>query len=106
MTKEEWKSKTNSIGKEKAVELFNSNWWVGKTHKEIAVFQMFTPELCCPFDVFHEAVEKSLNRPVFTHEFGINPHGIASELMEGKPAPTFDEILSLIPSIKRVLVAV
>jgi hypothetical protein len=61
----------NSIGKENAIELYESKWWEGLSHREIAGVQLFVTELCCPFDVFHEAVEKSLGRPVFTHEFGM-----------------------------------
>jgi hypothetical protein len=33
-----------------------------------------------PFDVFHEAVEKTIGRPVFTHEFGVNANGIRAEI--------------------------
>ena len=73
-----------SIGKEKAIELYNSNWWEGLSHREIAEFQLFTAELSCPFDVFHEAVEKSLGRPVFTHEFGLNYDGICKEFLGEK----------------------
>jgi hypothetical protein len=60
-------SPTNSIGKENAIELYHSNWWEGLSYREIAGVQLFTTELCCPFDVFHEAVEKSLGR--LTKEF-------------------------------------
>ena len=69
-----------SIGKEKAIKLSLTEWWKEKSYREIAEFQLFTAELCCPFDVFHEAVEKSLGRPVFTHEFGLNYDGICKEL--------------------------
>lgn len=47
-----------SIGKEKAIELYNSQWWVGKSHRELAKFQLFTEELSMPFPIFHEALEK------------------------------------------------
>lgn len=55
--------------KEEAVKLYNSNWWEGKSKDEIAEFQIHEPKLCCPFEVFHEAVEAWLGRPVWTHEF-------------------------------------
>ena len=67
------------------------------------MFQMFTPRLCMPFDVFQEAVEKTLGRPVFTHEFAYS--GIKDELLGNKVVPTFDEIVNLIPTDKKVIVA-
>jgi hypothetical protein len=97
-------SPKNSIGKEKAIQLYNSNWWEGLSYREIAEFQLFTTELCCPFDVFHEAVEKSLGRPVFTHEFGLNYQGICKEFLGEKESPTMDEILNLIPQENLIVI--
>lgn len=93
-----------SIGREKAIALYESRWWEQCSHRDIAKFQLHTQELCCPFDVFHESVEKSLGRPVFTHEFGLNWDGLVSELLGEKDALTIDEIISLIPEEKRVIV--
>jgi len=75
-----------SIGKDKAIELAATNWWKFCSHREIAEFQLFTKELACPFAVFHEAVEKSLGRPVWTHEFGMNYEGICKEFLCEKEA--------------------
>jgi hypothetical protein len=61
----------SDLTKAKALELFESNWWEFASHREIAQFQLHEDRLCRPFDVFHEAVEKTLGRPVFTHEFAI-----------------------------------
>ena len=61
---------TRSIGKPIAIALYNSKWWEGCPPEMIAFFQLFTEELCCPFDVFHSAVESLLERGVLTHEFG------------------------------------
>lgn len=91
----------HSIGKEKAIALANSGWWKDTPHREIAEFQLMTAELCVPFGVFHEAVEKSLGRPVWTHEFALNYEGIMQEFLGQRPAPTFDEILNLIPEEAR-----
>lgn len=74
------------------------------TLRERALFQMNTPRLCMPFDVFHEAVEHALGRPVFTHEFGLNYKGLLAEMNGEKVAPTFEEICALIPAEKRLLV--
>ncbi len=57
-----------------------------------------------PFGVFHEAVEKALGRPVFTHEFA-NPDALKSELMGYRPPPSIQEIIEMIPSDKRILIS-
>lgn len=97
------KPQRQSIGRERAIALAESNWWAGKTHRQIAKFQLFTDELCCPFEVFHEAVEKSLGRPVFTHELGMNFDGIVQEFLDERDAPTLQEIIELIPEEKRIV---
>jgi len=94
----------NSIGKENAIELGHSNWWKHLSYREIAGVQLFITELCCPFDVFHEAVEKSLGRPVHTHEFGLNYGGICKEFLGEKEPPTMNEILHMIPQEKLIVV--
>lgn len=96
--------KRQSIGKEKAKELASTNWWELCSHREIAEFQLFTKELVCPFEVFHKAVEESLNRPVWTHEFGLNYEGICKEFLGERTAPTMREIIDLIPEEKRLIV--
>jgi hypothetical protein len=98
------KYERQSIGKEKAIALAESGWWKEKTPREIATFQMFTEELAMNFGDFHEALEKTLGRPVWTHELALNWNGIAAELMGDKPSPTMAEILNLIPEEKRILV--
>lgn len=95
-----------SIDKESAIALSESKWWLGKTSREIAGFQLHVNELCCPFDVFHEAIEKSLGRPVWTHEFGLNYEGIVREFQGEIPAPSIDEIINLIPEEKRIIIKV
>lgn len=72
-------------------------------HRQIAEFQIEQDRLCMPFSVFHEAIEKTLGRPVYTHEF-VNSEGLRKELYGEKPAPTFEEILDLIPKDKHVLI--
>jgi len=95
-----------SIGRKAAIALAESKWWEGKSNRDIAEFQFLTRELCMPFGVFHEALEKTLGRPVFTHELGDNAKGIEGELFDGKPAPSFQEILELIPGDKRIVIQV
>jgi hypothetical protein len=87
-----------------AIELAESGFWEGLTYRERAGFQLFEERLCMPFDVFHEAIEQALGRPVFTHEFGLNVEGLRAEFLGEAPPPTFQEIVELIPEEKRVLV--
>jgi len=90
--------------REEAISLSESKFWEGMTLRERAVFQINEPLLCMPFDVFHEAVEKTIGRPVFTHEFGLNYEGIKNEIMNGAPPPTMEEIINMIPEEKRAIV--
>ena len=90
----------NSIGREQAIQLYETEWWTGKSYREIAFCQLFTAELMCPFDVFHDAVEKSLGRPVFTHEFGLNYDSLCEEFLGEKSSPSLQEVLNLIPESK------
>ncbi len=91
------------ITKQQAIDLVASKFWEGMTHREIAEFQLHTDRLCMPWNVFHEAVEKALSRGVFTHEFA-SPDHLRAEIRGDKPAPTFDEILSLIPKDKQIII--
>lgn len=88
--------------KEEAIKLFKSEFWKDLSYKEIAIFQLFEDRLCMPFGIFHEAIEKTLNRPIFTHEFGLNRDGLKKELLGESPPPTFEEIINLIPENKRI----
>lgn len=92
--------------KEDAIRLYESKFWEDMDYRQRAIFQMHEEKLCMPFDVFHEAVEKTLGRPVWTHEFGLNYDGIKAELNGKRPAPTMEEIINMIPKDKRVLVIV
>lgn len=81
-----------------------SRFWEGMNYRERAMFQLFEPLLCMPFNVFHEAVEKALHRPVYTHEFGLNWAGLQAEIHGEQSSPTLEEIINLIPADKRVIV--
>ena len=93
-----------SIGRDAAIALANSSHWTGKTAREIAGFQLFTVELSMDFSLFHKSLEESLGRAVFTHEMGLNWDGLVAEFLGETPAPTFADILNLIPEDKRILV--
>lgn len=94
------------LTKEEAIRFSDSRVWESWTHEQICDFQLFQKKLCMPFSVFHEAVEKTLGRPVFTHEFGLNYDGIVQERLGIREAPTFEEIVAMIPEDKRVMIFV
>lgn len=98
-------TKRISIGREAAIALGESRWWVGLPARDVARFQLYTVELSMPFDQFHKAVEEAMGRPVWTHEFAYCADLIA-ELEGEKPAPSMQDILDLIPADKRVVVSV
>lgn len=91
--------------KDEAIKLYETGFWEQMSYRDRAMFQMFESKLCMPFSVFHEAMEKSLERPVFTHEFGLDSEGLRKELLGDRPTPTFEEILNLIPEEKRIVIA-
>lgn len=81
-----------------------TRFWEEMTPVQIARFQMFEPKMCVPFSVFHEALEKALGRPVWTHELALNHDGLKRELMGEEDAPTMEDIINLIPEEKRIVV--
>lgn len=94
-----------SIGREAAIALAETKWWVGREPREIALRGMLCVELCLPFAVLHENVEKALGRPVYTHEFSsLNYDGIIEELRGERDAPTLQDIIEMIPEDKRILI--
>jgi hypothetical protein len=96
----------HSIGRDAAIALYDSGWWNGKPAREIAEFQMHTTEMCMPFADFHKAIEATLGRPVWTHEFALDIDGLQAELMGEREKPSFAEIMALIPADKLVIVGV
>lgn len=99
-------NQVKQLTKEEAIAFYDNKLWEDMDYKQKAIFQMQQDRLCMPFDVFHESIEKALGRPVYTHEFGLNREGLMKELLGEKDAPTFEEIIGLIPEEKRILVFV
>ena len=90
------------LTEKEALALYESGFWEDLSLEERAKFQILEPRLCMPFSVYHEAVEKTLGRPVFTYELAMDQGGIKAELFEGKEPPTLTEILNMIPKEKRI----
>lgn len=92
------------LTKEQAISFSENKLYENMTYRQIAEFQIEQDRLCIPFDIFHEAIEKTLGRPVFTHEFGLNIEGLKKELFGEKEPPTFEDVISLIPKEKLILI--
>ena len=88
--------------REQAIAFGENKLWEPLSYRERAELQLFQEKLCMPFGVFHEAIEKTLNRPVYTHEFAFIDE-LRKEFLGEKPAPTFEDIISLIPKGKLVI---
>lgn len=91
------------LTKEQAISFGENKLYENMSYRQIAEFQMEQDLLCVPFDVFHEAMEKTLGRPVFTHEFAFR-NELRKELYGEKEPPTFEEVISLIPKEKLILI--
>lgn len=89
--------------KEEAEKLFKSKFWEKMSKKEIAMFQLHEPLLCMPFDIFHEALESVLNRPVYTHEFAY-PETLIQEMEGNVPQATLKDIINKFPKGKPIVV--
>lgn len=92
------------LTKQESINFYDNKLYEHMCDREKAIFQLTQNLLCMPFDVFHEAVEKTLGRPVFTHEFGLNSEGLIKEILGEKEPPTFDEIVGMIPKEKLVFI--
>lgn len=89
---------TKQLTHDEAVAFHDEKKWEPMTHRERAEFQMEQTLLCMPFGVFHEAMEKALNRPVWTHEFAERDRlrqELAGERPKGTMTDVFDSLARL-----------
>jgi hypothetical protein len=91
--------------KEQAIALAATEWWTRCGPEEAALFQLYEEKLCMPFGEFQAAMEKLLGRGVWTHEFAYVDQ-LKAEAEGRAKRPTFEEIIALIPEIKRITVFV
>lgn len=88
-----------SIGKSEAKRIFASKEWETMSFQQKVKLQLYTAELLMPWEIFHEAVEKCLNRGVMTHEFA-KPELLQAEFEGKKRSPTMTESIAIIEEIK------
>lgn len=94
---------TQQLTKEQAIRFSELKLWEDMSYEEIVKLQLFQEKLCLPFDKFHEAIEKVLKRPVWTHEFA-DVRSLKKEYLGEKQSPSFEEIINMIPEEKRILI--
>ena len=83
---------TEQLTREQAIQFADQEKYKSMSASEIEHFQINQKCLCMPFGVFHGAVEETLGRPVYTHEFA-NPDSLRNELLGKIPTPTLGEII-------------
>jgi hypothetical protein len=93
------------LTKEQAIAFAESGVWKEWTNEQIVRFQLFQDKMCMPFSRFHEAITKVLGREIWTHEFAFIDE-IKKEYLGAKDAPTFEEIVNLIPEEKRLIIGI
>jgi len=92
------------LTRDEAIDFFGDSRWKTMSLQERAKFQISNQFLCMPFNVFHQAVEAVLRRPVYTHEFGLNMEGLRDEVLNAAEAPTLDAIVAMLPAEKTIVV--
>jgi hypothetical protein len=90
------------LTKKQAVAIHDSGLWKNWTDEEIVKLQLYQRLLCIPRTRFHEAIEKVLGRPVWTHEFA-SQENLMAEYEGKRPKPTFEEIVDLLPKDKTII---
>lgn len=93
------------VTKEQAIRIGESGVLETCSDETIVKFQLFQHLLCMDFGRFHQAVEKVLGRPVWSHEFA-NHEAIVSEYLGEKEPPTMEEIINMIPEEKRIILEI
>jgi hypothetical protein len=89
--------------KEQAVSIAKSGEWKDWTDEEVVRFQLYQRRLCMDFSRYHKALGVVLGRSVFSHEI-MDTERLQEEYEGKRPAPTFDEIMNMIPAEKRIMV--
>ena len=92
------------LTREQALALYDTSFWENLAYVECARFQLSEERLCMPFDVFLEAVERALGRRVSVGEI-IESRRLLSELSGDRRPMDVDELLSMLPADKRILMA-
>ena len=94
------------LTRKEAIYMYDNGDWKHMTLEQRAKFQFLQEKLCMPFDKFHEAIEKTLKRPVYTHEFALNREGLHNELFGDGDPPSMEELIEMLPENKTIVATV
>ena len=83
------------VTKEQAIRIFESEKWKDWEPEYQAYFQLNQERMCMPFGVFHAAVEHTLGRSVWTHEFGRAQY-LREELVGRIPKRNFNDTIDVL----------
>lgn len=89
--------------KEQAIEMAKSGIWKKWSDAEVVKFQLYQRRLCMDLSRYHNALGKVLGRPVFLHELS-DTKKLQAEYEGKNPAPTFEEIVNMIPAEKLIVI--
>jgi hypothetical protein len=95
---------TEPLTKGEACRIYDTKEYENWSDREKVAAMLYGKLVCMPFDVFHAAIERVLDRPVFTHEFGYNFDGIVKEFEGTGKKPNLEEVIEMIPEEKRIII--
>lgn len=91
------------VTQEEAIVIGEKGLYKDWTDEQLVNFQIRQNCLCVPFNVFHGAISRVLNRDVYTHEFmSSNIENLIGEIERKTGAPNLDDIINLIPADKLI----
>lgn len=97
------REKKRYLSKDESDTFLNNKLYEYMDYRQRAIFQLETDYCCMPFDVYKEAVEKTLGRPVDGREFSY-PETLKIELYKNEKRPNFEEMIGWIPKEKWSLI--
>ena len=77
--------------------------WESMSWEELAKFQVTQETLCVPFDLYRNAAERTLGRPLFNLQLANGRERVKSELFGGTPPESLREVIDIIPLHKRMV---
>lgn len=100
-TKQKWAE--IQLTEQQAIQFGESEVWKTWTPEQVVRFQLFQRKICLDFSHFMMCLRIVLDLPVYTHEL-CNMDYLKEEYLGVKSAPTFGEIINLIPQEKRIII--
>ena len=91
--------------KKNAIAFYKARGWESMSYRQRAEFQMTVGKASMPIEIFHEALEVTLGRPVVWHELVADWVGLKAELFGERGMPELVEIMATIPGEVRNLLA-